>query len=409
MAKAMIVSVGGTPEPIIITLDEERPEFVCFLASQQSVDQIADIKRRTAVSCRDEKELTEDPDDLVECYRKALACIDRVRRQGISLDDTLVDYTGGTKVMGAALAMAAGSYNVRFSYVGGTARTKGGLGTVETGSEHRRIDRNPWQLFAVEEKRRVAQFFNAHQYVAARDALAELVPRLTGPDRLILDALREMTDGYGLWDRFEHNAALKVLSEARRKLAERTQAASMAEYDPLIETAAQNVSFLGELASCTKGFAKLHPALAVDLVANAERRIEEGKFDDAVARLYRAVEIVGQAAFEAAFGVPNGKVPSEIIPQELREEFTAKYGDGSLLKLPLTATFRTLMSVGDAAGRRFGEHQEELRKVLDARNYSVLAHGLRPLAKETAARLRDIVCSFLPSDARRPAFPKLPS
>jgi len=61
----------------------------------------------TALPFADAKELVENPEDLVECYRKALACIDRVRARGFALTDALVDYTGGTKPMSAALAMAA--------------------------------------------------------------------------------------------------------------------------------------------------------------------------------------------------------------------------------------------------------------------------------------------------------------
>lgn len=410
MAKALIASVGGTPEPIVITFSEEQPEFVCFFASQKSVDQIADIKRKAGATCQDEKELTEDPDDLVECYRTALNCIDRVRRHGISLDDTLVDYTGGTKVMGAALAMAAGSHNVRFSYVGGSARSKGGLGTVETGAERRRIDRNPWQLFAVEEKRRIAQYFNSYQYGAATQGLKALLPRLSDPERLILDAISTAADAYAAWDRFDHRAAWNSLGKARQLLTERCQMAGRSEYAEFLSVLDHHVLFLSDLREQTDQVRRSHVSLVGDLVANAERRIEEHKFDDAIARLYRAVEMVGQVRFEQVLGVSTSKVPTSQVPESLRDEYVRRYWDekSGYLKIGLAAAYQVLIVIGDPIGAKYVERQKKLEQLLGARNGSILAHGLVPLSEERARQMLEVALTLLPSELPRPRFPRLP-
>jgi CRISPR-associated protein (TIGR02710 family) len=410
MAKAMIVSVGGSPEPIIISLREEQPEFVCFLVSHQSVDQVADIKRQAELSGLDAKELVENPEDLVQCYRAALRCIDRVRAHGIDLDQTVVDYTGGVKPMGAGLAMAAASHGVRFSYVGGARRTKGGLGIVESGSEQRRVDRNPWQLFAVEEKRRIAQYFNSYQYAAAAAALTALLPRLLEPDRSLLEALAELTEGYGAWDRFDHRAAWRRLGEARRKLGERVRITGQRDYDELLAALDAHVTFLAALREDTDQFRRSHLRLVGDLVANAERRIGEEKFDDAVARLYRAVELRGQVAFEAACGTSTSKVDPAKVPESLREEYQRRYRDPGtgMLRLPLFATYRLLDAIGDPVGAGFRQRKTELDQLLDARNASILAHGLVPLDAQRAQHLRDVVGMLVPPDLERPQFPRLP-
>jgi hypothetical protein len=44
MAKGLIATVGGTPQPLITTIVEHKPEFVCFLCSQESVEKIKEIK-----------------------------------------------------------------------------------------------------------------------------------------------------------------------------------------------------------------------------------------------------------------------------------------------------------------------------------------------------------------------------
>lgn len=414
MTRAMILSVGGSPEPLVITLAEERPEFVCFLASQQSVDEIAGIKKRAKAeaSCdfEDEKELVESPEDLVECYAKALKCWDRVRRRGMEPSDTLIDYTGGTKVMSAALAMAAATHGVRFSYVGGTHRTKQGLGVVESGTERRRIDRNPLELYAVEERRRIAQHFNSHQYDAARTMLDELLPRLQEPQRTLLAAVGQIVGGYAAWDRFDHRTGRRELGAGRSRLDERVRLAQTGEYADVLAGAGENLAFLDSLERDTDGFKHLHLSLVGDLVANAERRLTERKFDDAVARLYRAIEMRGQVAFEAAIGAPTNKVRSEQLPEKIRAEYTQRYRDvdKDVLKLPLEATYRVLHAANDPLGLAFVERYDEIRQLQGARNDSILAHGLQPLGEERARRMLDVALSFLPAGVQRPRFPRLP-
>ncbi|MCK6556853.1 TIGR02710 family CRISPR-associated CARF protein [Candidatus Binatia bacterium] len=414
MARAMIVSVGGSAEPLAVTLGEEKPEFVCFLASHRSVDEIAKIKDAVKVSTggafKDEKEIVDSAEDLVECYRKALACIERVRRQGFPESEMLIDYTGGTKVMSAAVAMAAAAYGVRFSYVGGDRRTKDGLGVVESGSERRRIDRNPLELFAVEEKRRIAQHFNSHQYDAAAVMMGDLLPKLQEPHRALLDAVRDLLVGYAAWDRFDHRTARRELGKGRHRLEELVRAAQAGEYSNVLSQAAENVRFLESLDRDTNGFHNLRMPLVGDLVANAERRLAERKYDDAVARLYRAIEMRGQIAFEAEFAHPTNKVPPTVLPERVRAEYVSRYAaaDKGLLKLPLEATYRALAAVDDAVGKEFVARYEEVSQLQGARNDSILAHGIQPMGKERAARMLDLTLAFLPSTVHRPEFPRLP-
>jgi hypothetical protein len=34
--KAVVISVGGTPSPIIFSLNESKPEYICFFISRQT-------------------------------------------------------------------------------------------------------------------------------------------------------------------------------------------------------------------------------------------------------------------------------------------------------------------------------------------------------------------------------------
>jgi uncharacterized protein (DUF1499 family) len=88
---------------------------------------------------------------------------------GGSPEDVIVDYTGGTKVMTAALILATIGHPFRFNYVGGVrgGRNKDGLGAVVNGHEKMYPEMNPWLIFAEEERRQIVILFNRRRFSAA--------------------------------------------------------------------------------------------------------------------------------------------------------------------------------------------------------------------------------------------------
>ena len=180
---AMIISIGGTPDPIARSIREYRPGYVCFLASESSAGEIQSVARilndlPEPLSMPDNHIVqVNNPQDLTRCYQGALECIHHLVNEGHPADSVIVDFTGGTKCMSAALSLATVSSGCRFSYVGGARRTKNGLGIVINGSEEVVNSLSPWALFAVEERRSIIRLFNACQYEAASQLAAALVQR----------------------------------------------------------------------------------------------------------------------------------------------------------------------------------------------------------------------------------------
>src|SRR3990172_5815350 len=100
MIKAMIISVGGTAEPIIRSIAEYRPEFASFFASQDTCDRISEIKRElqeAKLSIKNEITLAHDVNDLYHCFGKAEEAVKRALSKGYNSEEVIVDYTGGTK------------------------------------------------------------------------------------------------------------------------------------------------------------------------------------------------------------------------------------------------------------------------------------------------------------------------
>lgn len=416
--KALIISLGGSPEPVVKAITTYQPEVVCFFASQQSVGQVGPVLDRAWDAtdgmwrpANKHTVLADDPEDLVHCYEKALQCAAWIEQQGIPAEEVVVDYTGGTKAMTAALALATVGRGYRFSYVGGTERTKGGLGTVIDGAEIVRAGLDPWQLFAVEEWRRFTLAFNTYQYEAALAVLEAALRRdtLPAPKRRLFEALRDLTAGYQAWDRFDHKEAIKLLPKGAKALTAVVELTGDATFTPFLRGLDQNLTFLQRLQKESKEFNVVCRAMVEDLVANAERRAKEGKYDDAVARLYRATEMVAQVWFRhKPLECTTDAVPPEKVPEPLREEFRQRYSDPTTgkLRLPLYAAFRVLQAIGAPEGVAFFERAEAFKGLLMARNSSLLAHGATPVKADTYQQFKGLLAETF-GLADLPVFPSL--
>ncbi len=390
--KAMIVSVGRTPEPIAETIARGRPKFVCFFASQQSLEEIPralELLRQKKPNIRFDnyKVVVDREDDLEHCYRKALECADKVSELNYPPDKVIVDYTGGTKTITAALALATVNRGFSFSAVGGQRKGP----TVVTGKEKVFLKEDPWKLFAVEERRHLMNEWNAFHFGAARRVAGQIAARLSYPESHLFQTVAGLAEAYRVWDVFDHKAALKSLGEESKKLDELGQHFKyVRDFGKRVK---ENLAFLRRMAGETNGFKQLGHATVADLLSNARRRAFEHKHDDAVARVYRAVEMIGQVAFLDKFKTDTGKVKPEALPEDLREEYTNKYFDSrsGVIKLGLHATFRALARVEHAAGRRYMDKQDDLSNLLSARNGSILAHGTASVKPETFEKFHALV------------------
>lgn len=407
MPKALIVSLGGTIDPIIKSIEEHKPDYLFFFLSKESnaneypkVRAYLDEKR---FSPKIDFSMVKDIDDLVHCYERASELASEIEKQGIPSKDVVVDYTGGTKTMSAAIVLATVTKGFRFSYVGGEKRTKKGLGVVKSGFEEVKTGLSPWQVLAVEERKKIALFFNSYQFSAAKNIAERLAKVLSGLDKALHESLSVLIEGYRLWDSFNHAGALKILSQAQKKLSEYLGFKEDLVLSEFVKSVVGNLDFLGKIQ-----IEKYN--MVFDLFDNAKRRAEEGKYDDAVARLYRALEMIGQIEFEKKFGCSTSDAKSEKLPESLREEIVKKHmsTDGKI-KIPLFDTFRILTESGNKYGSTFFANQKEIGNVLEARNSSILAHGINPIPKERYEKLSTILEDFLKHTGLnyKVEFPKL--
>lgn len=406
----MIVSLGGTAAPAMKSLERYKPESVIFLVSHDSA--VEAYKVLDSLEWKPEKqfEIIDDPNHLLECYRKASNCMARAEKSAFDPQHILVDYTGGTKVMSASLLMAGAGKPYRFSYVGGSKRSKDGLGVVENGHEKLYNDANPWIAFAEEERRQVVTLFNRGRFYAVTEIADELT-RKQLPYEIIkyFKFVRLVAFGLLRWDQFEHIAAKDLIAKGLGQIDEYLSAYPSEPVDHFRVLLIESKERLESIVKQTNSLKTAHGVLVSDLLNNARRKMADKKNDDAAARIYRALELYGQICFEQKFKCNNSQVKPEMVPAILREDFARRYKDrnSGKLKLPLQATFQLLKELDHPTGKRFFKHHKKIKDIQSSRNKSILAHGIEPVTDRAVASIFATVSEFVRFTDEHD-FPRLP-
>lgn len=424
MATCLLISVGGSPAPVALSIDHHKPDVVIFFTSADSRPEIGTKVKPLATHMWLDQEVIVTPDhqDLTQSM-EALAneLPSRLEALGVTSSDLIVDYTGGTKTMSAALVLATISEPVAYSYVGGRVRTKEGLGVVLDGSEAVFKAPNPWDVLAVDSRRRIARQFNNGQFEAAQATAREAASRVSERYRALYVGLKDLCDAYHRWQGFDYGNILGKLGGAAAKLRQYALAADdgslLAFLDAVERDRTRAEGIVRVCQEVQRGRAAPlaeQKALIVDLVTNAVRTTRlAGRPDDGVARLYSALEKLAKAEL-LALGVDNSAAMPEQIPATLREGYVARYLDGASgrLQFGLRASYHVLavLAVLDApVGLRYQAREEELASVLGIRNMSLMAHGWAPIKGEVFDRMLAITLDFLGLDeGALPVLPRFP-
>ncbi len=411
----LICTVGGSAEPVVAALNYWQPVRVLFVHTPQTK---AYIEAEIVLKARDEGvdldagryDLFELPDgqDLASCLDRLQELNEEVERwthRGAGYQ-VVVDFTGGTKCMSAAAALQARRWPCLFSYVGGSGRTKDGVGVVISGAEKVVHQANPWDALGYQAVEDFVALFDQHAFRAAAHIAGTAKKRVSRPDRKREFAVLErLASGFDAWDRFDHKTSKASLEDIDKCANDLRAVVGQARGNAVLAALRQSRTFLEEMCRAA------HPGRPhiLDLLTNARRRKQEGRLDDAMARLYRAIEALGQVALRERHGIENtGSVPLERVPGTLRQAWAARASEGHV-KLGLQDVFELLASLRDPLGQRF--HDAGLggqSSPLVARNQSILAHGFQPVGDSVLEKLWPVALSLADLDeASLPSFPTL--
>jgi CRISPR-associated protein (TIGR02710 family) len=248
--------------------------------------------------------------------------------------------------------------------------------------------------------------FDKGAFAAAGCVAEEAKKRVAREDRKReLNVLEQLTKAFDSWERFDYGGATTGLKLVEKGGNDLRAVLGAKKGNAVLEEIGQLASHLNELREAS------HPSRhhMVDLLANAQRRRGEGRFDDVAARLYRAIEAAAQVRLAEAYGIRDtGRVPLERVPEDLRKRLEARREDG-YLRLGLQDAYALLAALGDSLGDKFRQAGlSERESVLTIRNRSVLAHGFEQVSRDACDHMWQIALDLTAvGEEELPKFPRL--
>lgn len=298
MRKALIITVGTTPDPIIESIKKNDAEVVYLVYGRPlSPDQDpnpfnvaydAKLKAEEIGKVVVPIEVS-DPEDIDSC----VSVFRELAKDTCEFDEVVVNFTGGTKPMSAAVfhvfVTEAIPSKVVFEYVGGKIRDKNGRVIRE-----KMEVKKSYKTASEELSKKVISHLEEYQFYLAKK-LSESLPERT------YGFLKKAAEAFWLWDSFEYEKAVRIFNEIG-KAAEALEGLAFGRVPEnvvkLRNVGNAVVNALKKMKRCQneKVVDNVEGCylLSLDAIANAERRLNTYNYIEAVLRAYRAVEIATQ-------------------------------------------------------------------------------------------------------------------
>ena len=398
---ALLISVGGSPNPVLHSINHHRPDHVWFFCSRDTIEQArkiyADVLRDAGSwSPTPEFFVIERFEELGPCYSTLRSKIPTLlEKWSIQPQNVFVDYTGGTKTMSAALVLAAAELFEHFSYIGGEQRDKGGIGITLDGKERVFYQQNPWASLAIREVERARDSWAHFHFDAAGDVLSKAAPRL--PQPLLYETIADVARGLAARHRLDFKEAKTLLGKASKALP---MLFDGKEDHGLTDFVFASVKVCEQ---CKSDHAS-NTILLQELLDNTLRTAAQHRFEDAAARLYRCMEMQLQFWLcEKTDGLfKNGRcnaVPG-VWPAHLSALEKLQPDEFGQIKLGLERIIRTLHDLGDHRVSQtiqdLDSPTSELRSAAQSRNKGILAHGTTTVGSEGFQSLKTAASKFFP-------------
>lgn len=384
MPQILICTIGGSHQPIVTAIKELQPEQVFFICtdkdpatgqagsekqitgkgncikakSSDENDNLPNIPIQTGLEEGQYQVYLTPSDDLDSIYQTCIHAIEQAYSQ-FPKGMITADYTGGTKSMSAGLAMAAMEFpNVQLQLVTGARKdlqkVHDGQYAATANSQKIRYQRQiaPYQ-----------QAWQRYAYAEAQAGISHIKPPASIDIRGQYNQFKDLSKAFAEWDNFNHREAREILGIYAPKLPENYKS-YLAIAHRLNDTNPQ----------------KSDAARLWDLYLNALRRAAQGRYDDAVARVYRLIEWTAQWILENQCNIKTADVAVEQIPEgvTLSQNKKGQWQAGLFSAWQLVS----LKTKGSAA-EFFRTQQDPLNNHLQIRNFSILAHGFEPVNEES--------------------------
>jgi len=411
--KALLIAVSDDAPAAVYSINRLKPELLCFFVPESAKSlvetsvqpQIAQMPRRW------DWVVTPDAHRFMACYQVLSRTLpDLLRTWDVHPGELVVDLTGTTPAMAAALSLASiasTSRAVALADVNIASPVDGEAVTVE-GRERVWMQGNPWDEAAGLSRREGCDLFNRGAFAPASSLFRQIESRVSGGQKPLYRALADLAEGYGLWERFQYRQAWDKLKTSLKALDMASVWGGPAGLKGLLPSIKANAGFLEKLVLDPQ---EVKEAVAYDLLAHARRRADmDHNAEAAMDTLLRALEAFAQWQLFKQYKIKTWDVQPEQLPEALREPCRTCYLDDvdGKYKLPLQSQFRALAGLGDQMGQAFLAQWPKMKPLLDAANQAVLGHGFEPVKAERFQQLYEIVIKLTGvSETSLPRFPVL--
>lgn len=390
--KVLIITVGGSCEPIVLSIKANKPNYIYFICSDDGpaskgsyvtvINEGLPCKGNPTRNIPDKMNILQqsafpkantslnkisDPDDFNICFEECVKIIENAYTT-FPGHNISIDYTGGTKSMSAGLVAAASLIqDIEINLVTGIRED---LVKVKEGTSH--LHKSKKNLFYLNNYlNKIDHLISHYQYAGAVDLLTNIldeIPDLPPNFEATMSHILQTSKAFDHWDKFRHQAALDILSARSLK---KNYLAYFLQLNRIINNTVDDKPSGYELVA--------------DLIWNARRKAENNLWDDAVARLYRALECYIQVRLFKLYGISTSDIDINIIPNGLyKETLENKRSVGSKIQTGLYESFTLLQALkdNDPCSVLFSKKSSSILNILKIRNQSILAHGFRAINRE---------------------------
>lgn len=375
-SRALVMTVGIPTDPKVdlatsLANDAKtvRPEEVVLVASSQSLRNARRIRKMLGIG-KERCQIIElkSPHDLEDTFRKVNAAIERLRAKGIGPEEIAINFTSGTKMMASGTVLSA---------VFNRCKELRYLTGAESGAKRQRlIKTTPNAVFASQDLARGLNLMRRLMFSSAQTVLGEIDDSLlTEKGRGVHKSLVQLAVAYAHWENFHPGRFLETYQGVKFN-------------SPLLAPFRLSEKRRLAVAQLARALAsqRVGKFFLIELYNNGIRRLKPGSTEDAVTRLYRAMDVLAQWVLTRDFGIDTNDADTRKIPPRDRVAFEAMRSieDGTV-KIGLRKSYDLLMLLDTRVGDRFKE-SEDLRQLLGTRSTSILAHGMSPIELVEAAR-----------------------
>lgn len=409
--KALLISVGDEPGAAVYSINRLKPENLCFFlaASAKALVETTVQPQILQMPRRWDWVLTQDPHRFAMCYQiLARALPEMMRTWDVQPGELVLDMTGATPAMAAAMALAGVPFASRIIAIERPDRLQAGDGEgvhVE-GGDRVWLQVNPWDEGASVSRREACELFNRGAFTAAAAQFHQVETRVSGGQKPLYRALADLAEGYGFWERFHYRQAWEKLKAALKALEMASVWGGPTGLKALLPPIKQNASFLEKLVLDPQ---EVKEVLSLDLLAHARRRADhDHDFEAATRALLRALEACAQQQLFKRYRIKTWDVQPDQLPEALREPCRTCWLDDvdGKYKLPLYSQFRALAGLGDEMGQAYLAQWAKMKPLLDAADQAVLGHGFGAMKPERFHQLYDAVAKITGiGDHSLPRFP----